>query len=323
MPQRVLITGVLGSGGSYLAEHLNSKKDQYHVSGWYRTEHPEVRSLLQKTVVLEQVDMNDFSKVHNLLSQNRYDSIFHIASDANVRRSFDAPRETLLNNISITANLLEALRLTQPETQLLMCSTSEVYGQVLPTEIPIKEDNMIRPASPYSVSKITQDLLSGVYYQAYGLPIIRTRMFTYINPRRADLFATSFALQIAKIEAGQQDALKHGNLESVRTFLDIRDAMNAYELALVKGTSGDVYNIGGTETHTVGEFLELLKSKAHCTIRTELDPNLLRPVDVTLQIPDCSFFREKTGWKPTYSLDQSVDFLLSECRKQITKELNP
>jgi GDPmannose 4,6-dehydratase/GDP-4-dehydro-6-deoxy-D-mannose reductase len=150
------------------------------------------------------------------------------------------------------------------------------------------------------------------------MKIIRTRMFAYINPRRLDLFATSFAMQIARIEAGLQKELAHGNLDSVRTLIDVRDAMESYWVALTKGKIGDVYNIGGPKTIMVGEFLDVLKKKAKCKIPARVDPGLLRPVDVTLQIPDVTKFQSETGWRPKYSFEESIEFLLEHCRKEIT-----
>ncbi len=144
-------------------------------------------------------------------------------------------------------------------------------------------------------------------------------MFAYVNPRRSDLFATSFAMQVARIEAGLQKELLHGNLDSVRTIIDVRDAMESYWIALEKCRFGEVYNIGGATVITVGEFLALLKKKAKCEISSRVDPNLLRPTDVTLQIPDVSKFQTETGWKPKYSFEESVELLLEHCRKEVKR----
>ena len=146
-------------------------------------------------------------------------------------------------------------------------------------------------------------------------------MFAYLNPRRSDLFASSFALQVARIEAGLQEVLMHGNLDSTRTLIDVRDAMGSYWLALTKGKVGEIYNIGGKTVIKVGEFLELLKKTANCDIPSKVDPKLLRPVDITLQIPDTSKFESETGWYPKYSFEESVNHLLDFCRKKIQNEI--
>ncbi|MBI5122583.1 GDP-mannose 4,6-dehydratase [Candidatus Roizmanbacteria bacterium] len=249
------------------------------------------------------------------------DAIFHLASNANVRASFINPLAILDNNIKCTSNLLEAVRAAEIDPIVQICSTSEVYGQVDPKDVPIKELCPLNPASPYAVSKTTQDLLGAVYFHAYGMKIIRTRMFAYINPRRENLFATAFAMQVARIEAGIQKELSHGNLDSTRTLIDVRDAMESYWVAAKKCRFGEIYNIGGETIITVGEFLDLLRKKARVPIPLLQDPNLLRPTDVTLQIPDVTKFTKETGWKPKYSFEDSVEFLLMHCRKKVSGEL--
>ena len=212
-----------------------------------------------------------------------------------------------------TANLLEAVRLVCPEAILQICSTSEVYGH--PVSVPMAEDHPIKPVNPYAVSKLTQEALAYSYHVSWGLNIITTRMFAYINPRRGALFATDFAKQIVEIEKGQRDILYHGNLDSIRTLIDVRDAMESYWVACDKCEYGTPYNIGGDDVVSVGDFLETLKSKSKVKIVSQQSPDLLRPVDITKQIPDVSKFHETTGWKPKYNIEDSIEFLLNHLRK--------
>lgn len=272
-------------------------------------------------IALHECDLNDFSAVFSVLRAVKPDAIFHIASHANVRASFINPLAVLQNNIMGTANLFEAIRLCGIDPLVQLCSTSEVYGQVFPNEVPIKEDQPIRASSPYAVSKVAQDLLGLTYFRSYRMKVIRTRMFAYLNPRRADLFATSFARQVARIEAGLQKELAHGNLDSVRTMIDVRDAMETYWLAIQMCEPGEAYNIGGTTTISVGEFLDMLKKLARAPVPSRVDPALLRPSDVTLQIPDTTKFVKATGWKPRYSFEESVQYLLDYWREEIKKEV--
>jgi nucleoside-diphosphate-sugar epimerase len=165
-------------------------------------------------------------------------------------------------------------------------------------------------------------LLGRTYWVSYQLKVIRTRMFTYLNPRRVDLFATSFARQVARIEAGLQKEVVHGNLDSVRTMIDVRDAMRAYWMAVEYGAPGEVYNIGGVTTMTVGEFLQRLSRLAARPIPTREDPRLLRPADVTLQIPDVRKFVEATGWRPVYTFEESLEHLLNYWRRKVRMEQN-
>ena len=317
-----LITGITGSGGSYLADFIVENHSNVRVHGmsrWHSTTDKKNLSRAGNKVSVHECDLNDLSAVVRVLRQVKPDVIFHLAAHANVRASFDTPLSVLSNNILGTANLLEGIRLAEINPVIQICSTSEVYGQVDPKNIPIKEDCPLNPSSPYAVSKVAQDLLGFSYFKNFGMNIIRTRMFAYINPRRDDLFATSFARQVARIEAGHQRELLHGNLDSVRTMIDVRDAMESYWVAAEKCRFGEAYNIGGDTVITVGEFLELLKKKAKCPIFSRIDPKVLRPTDVTLQIPDTTKFRSETGWKPKYSFEESVEFLLGHCRSDIQR----
>lgn len=313
MDNKFLITGIFGSGGSYLAEYLMDKGEVHGIARWHTS-----RTIMEKSpFVVHECDLLDLSSILRALKVSKPNVIFHIASHANVRAGFDTPLAVIQNNIMGTANLLEAVRVLEMDTTILLCSTSEVYGQRPPGSGPIAEDAPINPVSPYAVSKLTQDSLGYAYFKSFGIKVIRTRMFTYLNPRRSDLFATSFAMQVARIEAGLQKELVHGNLDSIRTVLDVRDAVRAYSLAAEMGEPGEVYNIGGTDTMTVGEFLEKLKSLATCKIPSRQDASLIRPMDVTLQIPNCAKFKKLTGWKPEIGFDDSVKFLLDHCRLAI------
>lgn len=321
---KALITGISGSGGSYLADYIVEYQPQVEVHGiarWHSTTNSKNLSKSIQKIQLHECDLTDFSSVFNTIHTVKPDAIFHIASHANVRAGFITPLAVLQNNIMGTANLFEAIRCANIDPYIQLCSTSEVYGQVDPKYVPIKEDCPINPSSPYAVSKVTQDLLGYTYFRSYGLKVIRTRMFAYINPRRGDLFATAFARQVARIEVGLQKELLHGNLDSVRTLIDVRDAMKAYWDAIVHCEPGEIYNIGGTTTMKVGDFLEVLKKISKVEIPSKVDPNLLRPSDVTLQIPDTSKFQKATNWTPQFSFEESVEFLLNEMRNEVQLEL--
>jgi GDP-4-dehydro-6-deoxy-D-mannose reductase len=318
--RRVLVTGVAGSGGSYLAEYIaqhHPEVDLHGIARWHSTTSSDNLAAIRGKVTVHEADLMDFGSVLGVLETVRPDAIVHLAAYANVRASFITPHAVLANNILGTSNLFEAVRLAKIDPVILLCSTSEVYGQVDPANVPITEACPMRPASSYAVSKAAQDMLADTYWVSYRMKMIRTRMFAYLNPRRADLFATSFARQVAWIEEGLlPNDLRHGNLESVRTLIDVRDAMRAYWEALTRCEFGEAYNIGGTTTVTVGEFLKKLVALARVPINTSVDPALLRPADVTLQIPSVRKFIEATGWKPEIPFEQSMADLLEHWRRE-------
>lgn len=320
--RRALITGIGGSGGSYLAEYILDHHPAVEVHGlarWHSATQDNLLGIAARARVHE-ADLNDFASVYAVVREVQPDAIFHLAAHANVRASFITPNAVLANNIIGTSNLFEAVRLAGLDPWIQLCSTSEVYGQVAPGEVPIREDAPMRPASPYAVSKVAQDLLGYTFFVSYRMRIVRTRMFAYLNPRRIDLFATSFARQVARIELGLQQELLHGNLDSVRTIIDVRDAMRAYWDALLYCAPGEAYNIGGATTMKVGEFLERLKAMAQVQIPSRIDAGLLRPADVTLQIPNVDKFIAVTGWKPRYSFDDSIAHLLDYWRRRARAE---
>ena len=311
--KKCLITGITGSGGSYLAEHILTKDDKIKIFGIYRSSGNK-KLLKNKRIKLFKGDLCNFKKTQKIIKKINPNIIFHLASTANVRESFDSPKKTIENNNAITLNLLEIIRTNKINSLIIICSTSEVYGKVTKKDIPIKETKSINPVNPYSVSKAFQDLLSQIYFKTYGLKIIITRMFSYINARKNYLFQTSFAKQIVDIERGKKKILTHGNLNSVRNIIDITDAMEAYWLTAKRGRIGEIYNISGNKVISVGNYLRELKKLSNVKIKCKIDKKLLRPVDVTLQVADTKKFIKDTNWSPKVSFTKSIKKLLEECR---------
>lgn len=316
--KKALITGINGSGASYLAEYLTTIPDlKVQGLGRWHTDRSSNLHKIQDKVEMYECDLTDLSACIRTLEQAQPDYIFHMASHANVRLCFVNPISIFNNNVNGTLNLLEALRITKQKPMIHFCGTSEVYGQVRVEDTPIKETQKIDPINVYAISKLAQEKLCKSYWLSYGIPVVLTRSFTYINPRRPDIFSSAFARQVVEVERGKRDKIVYGNLDSTRTIVDIRDIMEAYWLAVTKCEPGEEYNIGGTEYLTVGEFLIELIKHAKCPIVHGQDPSLLRPVDVTMQIPDVTKFRTKTGWTPKYKLSDSIEFLLEHYREAI------
>ena len=317
---KVLITGITGFVGSHLVEYC-LKKDNLQLYGIKRWRSPlDNLSGIEDKVRLIDCDLRDENSVVLAIQEIKPERIFHLAAQSYVQTSYTAPRDTLETNVIGTLNMLEAVRRVGIDPLIHICSSSEVYGQVYENEIPITENNPLRPQSPYAVSKVGEDLLSYQYFKSYNLRTIRTRAFTHTGPRRGAVFAeSSFAKQIAEIEAGEKEPVIYvGNLDSVRTFMDVRDIVNAYWLALEKGIPGEVYNIGGEVTKKVGDMLNTLLdlSPVGKKIKVEVDARLLRPSDVTLQIPSTEKFRGQTGWKPTIPFEKTMIDLLDYWRSK-------
>lgn len=249
------------------------------------------------------------------------DYVFHLAAQSFPQTSFTAPLQTLNVNVLGTYRLLNAIKETVPLAVVHVCSSSEVFGRVSKEFVPIKEDTPFHPASPYAISKVGTDLIGRYFAEAFGINTITTRMFTHTGPRRGDVFAeSSFAKQIAMIEIGSiPPIVKVGNLDSMRTFADVRDAVKAYYLAVTSDLpAGSVYNIGGTHSCTVKEMLEKLISLSTTKgIKIEEDPERLRPIDADLQIPDTAHFRSATGWQPNIPFERTITDLLNYWRDKV------
>lgn len=312
MKDKVLITGITGSGGSYLGEYISANTDSI-LFGTTRSHndinHKNLMRIKDK-IQLVVFDLTDFIALFRFLDKERPDKIFNIASIANVRQSFDNPVHTVNNNVNITLNLLEAVRLLKDKDGynpiILCCSTSECYGNPSREFVPIRETCPLRPINPYAVSKLAQDSLSDVYCLNYDLKVVRTRMFSYLNAKRINLFASNFAKQIIDVQRGRKECVEHGNLDSIRSLICADEAAESYWVASCKGKIGEVYNIGGTEQISVGEVLQRLIALAGVPITTRCSNALMRPSDVDIQVPCTEKFTADTGWKPRRSLDESI-----------------
>jgi GDP-4-dehydro-6-deoxy-D-mannose reductase len=317
---RALITGITGFVGSHMAELLLSKGVEVYGTKRWRSPMDNIKHIKDK-ITLEEFELRDFISVNRVIKKVEPDLIYHLAAQSYVPASFVNPLDTLNVNIIGTANLLEAVRQSGMDPKVHICSSSEVYGGVKKDEVPIKESNSLRPLSPYGVSKVGEDMLGQQYFASYGVKTFITRMFTHTGQRRGELFVVSaFAKQIAEIEKGikQDPIVKVGNLDSVRTFADVRDAVKAYWLLTEKCRPGEVYNIGGEATMKIGEMLDkLIELSDRKDIKPEVDKELFRPSDVTLQIPDTTKFREETGWKPEIPFEQTLKDTLDYWRNNV------
>jgi GDP-mannose 4,6-dehydratase len=326
--QRAFITGITGMVGSHLADYLLQHTD-WEIFGLCRWRSPldNVSHLLDRInrhdrVNLVYGDLRDYLSIHEATRQARPDYVFHLAAQSYPKTSFDSPLDTLETNVQGTANVLEALRKNDIQAITHVCASSEVFGRVPREKLPIDEECTFHPASPYAISKVGTDLIGRYYAEAYGMSVMTTRMFTHTGPRRGDVFAEStFAKQIAMIEAGLiPPVVKTGNLDSLRTFADVRDAVRAYHmLVTVNPVAGAYYNIGGTYTCTIKEMLQTLVSMSTVrNIQVETDPERLRPIDADLQVPNTAKFKAVTGWEPTIPFETTMRDLLEYWRERVT-----
>lgn len=336
--KKALITGITGMVGSHLADYLleNTDWDIYGVCRW-RSPIDNIEHLIDRVnhkdrVYFEYADLNDQTSLIHVISGVKPDYVFHLAAQSYPLTSFTAPIDTLNTNILGTCRLLESIKLVMDQEKgyhpvIHVCASSEVFGKIPPEKKPdtgIHEECPFHPASPYAISKVGTDLLGRYYAEAYGMTVMTTRMFTHTGPRRGDVFHEStFAKQIAMIESGLIPPQVHvGNLQSLRTYADVRDAVRAYYmLVTVRPVAGEYYNIGGSHTCTVGETLKTLISMStrKDDISVIVDEERLRPIDADLQVPDCRKFKEHTGWEPEIPFEKTMRDLLEYWRHKVSQ----
>ena len=327
MKTNALITGMTGMVGSHLADYLLEKTD-WNIHGLQRWRSPidNIAHLIERInnkdrVFVHYGDLNDQGSLITVLEDVKPEYIFHLAAQSYPQTSFTAPIDTLNTNILGTCRLLEGVRLLNLKPVIHVCASSEVFGRVPKDKLPIDEECSFHPASPYAISKVGTDLVGRYYAEAYDLTVMTTRMFTHTGPRRGDVFAEStFAKQIALIEAGFiPPVVKTGNLDSLRTWADVRDAVNAYYLLVTKNPQkGAYYNIGGSYICTVKAMLDKLLSLSTVKdISVETEASRLRPIDADLQVPDTTKFKSHTGWEPVFTFEQTMSDLLNYWRDRI------
>ncbi len=318
----ILITGGTGFVGSHMIDYIlkyTIKPNQkiYCTRRWME-DTKNVDHINDDRLEFIDCDLLDAHSIRRAVEISKPSKVFHFAAQSFPEVSFKTPVITLQTNTVGTTHLLEAIKESDCNPVIVSVSTSEVYGMPNEDEVPIKENNPIRAANPYSISKVGHDLMSQYYEKAYGLKIITTRMFSHEGARRGKQFAlSSFAHQIVLNEKGKGDGfIRHGNLNSTRTYAHIDDAINAYWLCSNSNKFGEVYNIGGQETCTVGEALDkLIDMSTRDDLKKKLDKDRVRPTDITLQIPDTTKFRHEFGWTPRKNLTNVCEDLLNYWRK--------
>lgn len=331
-----LITGITGQVGSQMADYLleNTTFDIVGMMRWQESMenmyHLNNRINKKDRITIYYADLNDYSSLTKMLVDTIPDYIFHLAAQSFPKTSFNIPIETLQTNIIGTANLLENIKHLKEKSDfnpvVHICSSSEVYGKVK-SEERINENTKFHGASPYSISKIGTDYLGQFYGEAYNIKTYITRMGTHTGPRRSDVFFEStVAKQIALIEANlQKPVIKVGNITSIRTFQDVRDAVRAYYLLAIESEKGNIpygesFNIAGEEVYKLTEVIDLLiklSTRNDITIETEKDR--LRPIDADYQMFDNSKIKTFIKWQPEIGTDKMFNDLLNHWRNEIGK----
>jgi GDP-4-dehydro-6-deoxy-D-mannose reductase len=269
-----------------------------------------------------ELDLLDADAVREAVGRQQPPAVFHLAARASVPFSWEHPRRTLRENLEMTLNLLEAMRLEAPEAAVVVAGSGEVYGA--PRSLPVDESAPLAPQNPYAVSKAGCDLLAGQYADVHGLRVVRLRAFNQAGPGQSDEYVVgTLTRQVAEAElSGAQAAtIRLGNLDSARDFTDVRDVARAY--ADASEVPAGVYNLCSGRAVKVGELLELLRAAARVEVRHEVTADRVRAHDVPEIRGSAERFANATGWRPEIPLERTVADALQWWRDRLGASRSP
>jgi GDP-4-dehydro-6-deoxy-D-mannose reductase len=315
-----LVTGVAGFCGSYLAEWLLAMSQQVVGIEVEGTPLVNISNILDR-IDLRWADIRDPHRIQDILAEVKPNRIYHLA--ALTKPGTDQnPRFLYEINVVGTVNLLENVQVESSDCRVLIAGSSAQYGLVGANHNPICETQPPHPITHYGVSKATQDLIAHCYWITGGLKVVRTRAFNVIGPRQSQyLVGSAFAKQIVEIELGYREPLIDvGNLEAQRDFVDVRDAVRGYHLALEQGDPGEVYNICSGQPRSIQSLLEhLFKLSTVKGIKIRHDLARMQPADAPIQFGNYSKLEQKTDWRPEISFEQSLYDLLDYWRERLRR----
>lgn len=313
---RVLITGITGFVGPYLAAHVAAAAPEAEVFGLVMPGDPTPPPPGTQRI---EGDLTDRQSLETALGEASPEVIFHLAAASSVATSWEQPDQTFEINVVGTINLFQAQQNINMRPKTIVVSSAEIYGRVEGDEQPIREDAPLQPVSPYGGSKAAQDLAAYQYFEHCDLPTVRLRPFHHTGPRRPPQFvASSFAQQIASIEKGLiESRLSVGNLDAIRDITDVRDVVRGYWLAALHGEPGKAYNICSGRGVSIRRLLEVLLDLSSEEVEVEVDPDRLRAADIPFLVGDHERFSEATGWRPEIPLEKTLADLLNWWRDTI------
>lgn len=312
--KKYLITGYAGFVSRHFLEYLDKNEAHACIKG-LDTQNPPFPQDAYKSIRVdfEKVDLLDQDRIENIVFNFQPDYIVHLASYSSVAFSWKEPILCFRNNMNIYLNLLESVRKVDLPARILSIGSSEEYGNVGEKSLPLTERHVPGPLSPYAVARVSQEMISKVYVDGYGLDIVMTRSFNHIGPNQKDIFVvSSFAKQLAEIKKNGNGSgeLVTGDISIVRDFTDVRDAVAAYDLLLKKGKSGDVYNVCSGRGTSLKNVIDTMADILGLNIHTRVDEKLVRPNDNKVIIGSSEKIKSEVGWHNIIPLEKSLRDIL-------------
>lgn len=293
---RALVTGANGFVGTHLVACLTASGDD---------------------VVENATDITDRNALIAAFTETAPDVVYHLAAQADVGASWSTPVETLRVNVEGTLNVLDAARLAGT-TRVAAVTSADIYGPVSEVDLPLTEEQRLRPVSPYAASKAAADMLCVQAGLGHDLDVVRIRAFNHLGPGQSDMFvASALASRIARAERAGETTIRVGNLEARRDFTDVRDVVRAYRALMDVGRPGEAYHVCSGTDRSVRELADILMSLSSPDITLETDPKLMRPVDLKVLQGDNTKISTDTGWSPSIPIEQTLEDLLEFWRGEV------
>jgi GDP-4-dehydro-6-deoxy-D-mannose reductase len=319
---KILITGFSGFVASHFVEFLYGLEEDVEVYGLSRStpvfNYSKFEDKLK--IMFFQIDLMEYDKLKTIFSEIKPDYVLHLAAFSSVAYSWKHPSESFTNNSNIFLNLINAIRETDTKCRILSVGSSEEYGNVNHADLPIRENQEIKPLSPYAVARVSQELMSQVFVDAFGMQIIMTRSFNHIGPRQDERFVIpSFVKRILDIKYSGQTSgeIETGDLSIIRDFVDVRDVVTAYYLLLTKGTPGEIYNICSGRGIRLDEVVKTIAEEVGVSVTTRTNPEYIRPNDNKEIVGSPYKIETELGWRRTRKFRETIhDMIIDQesCR---------
>src|SRR5215831_12386923 len=308
MKKTALVTGAEGFIGSHLVRFLQEKG--WNVIGSYLHEGTSPLPKLPN-LHFEQCNLSDRRSVEQIVKEFNPTHVFHLGAQSLPTVSWQDPVGTFESNIMGSLYLFEAVRQLKRRPIVVSACSSAEYGNVPASAIPVSEEQPLKPLHPYGISKVCLDLLAREYFLDYKIPVVNIRIFNTTGPGKTNDSPSDFVRQLARIKKGFQSPVPEvGNLKPGRAFLDGQDAVRGFYLAATRGKRGEAYNLCATRTYSIHEILR--RAIRLCGVKVQIRPvsHLMRPSDEKIIFGSTKKIRRDTGWKPLYSLEQTLASML-------------
>ncbi|MDI6856041.1 MAG: GDP-mannose 4,6-dehydratase [Candidatus Thermoplasmatota archaeon] len=317
---RVLITGINGFIGSWLAEELLSRNISVAGTVLHKRKTNNINHIKDRIEII-QCDIRNKNIVEKIIKKVFPDLIFHLAAQSFPTVSWLDPTGTVETNVIGTINIFESVRRTKLNPKILVACSSAEYGLVTPEEVPVKEEHTLLPLHPYGVSKVAQDLLAYQYFKNFDIHTVRARIFNTTGPRKVNDVCSDFASRIAELEVNKKEnKMLVGNLNTRRDFTDVRDVVHAFWLLMEHAKPGEVYNICSSKAYLIKDILDKLLGYSIKEIKIEIDPKKLRPADEPIIMGDNTKLKAQCGWEPKIPIDKTLKDTLNYWRNIYSQE---